>query len=556
MSYLRVTALDAGIEDSTAVILSEAGGPPALMIVTGSLSTGFRFPDAKICIISEEDIFGKRIKHRAPPAKKLASFLSELRDLSEGDGIVHSLHGIAIYRGLKRITVEAVENDFLILEYRDGDKLYLPVYRMDQVTKYHGASKDGSVSFTPDKLGGPGWTKRQKRAKKAVERIAAELLKLYAEREASIGYAFSPPDHLFREFEASFEYEPTGDQLRSIGEVIKDMERSRPMDRLLCGDVGYGKTEVAMRGAFKAVLDGKQVALLVPTTVLAQQHGITFAERFAPYPVSVEVLSRFRSKKEQDEVIKRLALGEVDILIGTHRLLGVDVVFKDLGLVIVDEEHRFGVKHKEKLKNLKKEVDLLTLTATPIPRTLQMSIADIRGLSIIATPPADRLAIKTVVAGFDEGLIKDAIEREVRRGGQVFFVHNRVESIGAIAEMLARVVPDVRVAVAHGQMRERELEVKMLDFMDHSIDVLLCTTIIESGLDIASANTIIINRADRFGLAELYQLARKGRKEQSQGLCLSALSDGTYNRGRAQAARRDHYAYRPRLRLYGSLSRP
>jgi transcription-repair coupling factor (superfamily II helicase) len=284
------------------------------------------------------------------------------------------------------------------------------------------------------------------------------------------------------------------------------------MDRLLCGDVGYGKTEVAMRAAFKAVLDNKQVAILVPTTVLAQQHGITFTERFAPYPVSVDVLSRFRSKKEQDDVVKRLALGKVDILIGTHRLLGQDVAFKDLGLVIVDEEHRFGVKHKERLRDIKKEVDVLTLTATPIPRTLQMSIADIRGLSIIATPPEDRLAIKTVVSVFDEGLIKDAIEREVRRGGQVFFVHNRVESIGAIAELLERIVPDVRVAVAHGQMRERELEGKMLGFMDHSYDVLLCTTIIESGLDIASANTIIINRADRFGLAELYQLrGRVGR---------------------------------------------
>ncbi len=504
--------LDAVIEDSSAIILNEPPGAPSFMILIGSLRTGFMMPEPGICVISEADIFGKRLKHRAPPERKLDSFLSELRDLREGDGIVHALHGIAIYRGLKRITVEGIENDFLILEYRGNDKLYLPVYRMDQITKYHGASRDGSTSFTPDKLGGPGWGKRTKRARKAVERIAAELLKLYAEREASSGYGFSPPDHIFREFEAGFEYEPTGDQSRSITEVIEDMERSRPMDRLLCGDVGYGKTEVAMRAAFKAVLDNKQVALLVPTTVLAQQHGMTFAERFAPYPVNVEVLSRFRSKKEQNEVVTRLALGEVDILIGTHRLLGADVAFKDLGLVIVDEEHRFGVKHKERLRDIKKEVDVLTLTATPIPRTLQMSIADIRGLSIIATPPEDRLAIKTVVTAFDEGLIKDAIEREVRRGGQVFFVHNRVESIGAIAELLERIVPDVRVAVAHGQMRERELEKKMLGFMDHSYDVLLCTTIIESGLDIASANTIIINRADRFGLAELYQLrGRVGR---------------------------------------------
>jgi transcription-repair coupling factor (superfamily II helicase) len=506
--------LDAQIIEGTSLIYDKSREElkgEGLTVAVGSLSSGFMLNSSAVTIISEEEIFGRRIKHRPPPARKLESFLAELRDLSEGDGIVHTLHGIAIYRGLKRIEVQGVENEFLILEYRDADKLYLPVYRMDQVTKYHAAGKEDG-SFTPDKLGGPGWGKRTKRVKKAVERIAAELLKLYAEREASIGFAFSPPDHLFGEFSDGFEYEETPDQMRSIIEVIKDMERSRPMDRLLCGDVGYGKTEVAMRAAFKCVLDNKQAAILVPTTVLAQQHGITFTERFAPYPVKVAVLSRFKSKKEQDEVVEALARGEVDILIGTHRLLGADVSFKDLGLVIVDEEHRFGVKHKERLRNIKKEVDVLTLTATPIPRTLQMSIADIRGLSIISTPPEDRLAVKTVVTGFDEGLIKDAIEREVRRGGQVFFVHNRVESIGAIAELLARIVPEVRVAVAHGQMRERELEKKMLDFMDHNSDVLLCTTIIESGLDIARANTIIINRADRFGLADLYQLrGRVGR---------------------------------------------
>ena len=514
--------LDAEIIEAATLIMEKAtpkekAGPdalpgPSITIAIGSLRTGFTMPAPGKSIISEEEIFGRRIKHRPPPQRKLQSFLAELRDLSVGDGIVHTLHGIAIYRGLKRIEVEGVENDFLILEYRDADKLYLPVYRMDQITKYHSVSKGGEGGFTPDKLGGPGWGKRKRKVKKAVERIAADLLKLYAAREASTGFAFSPPDHLFGEFEDGFEYEETADQMRSINEVMEDMERARPMDRLLCGDVGYGKTEVAMRAAFKAVLDNKQVALLVPTTVLAQQHGITFIERFAPYPVRVAVLSRFKSAKEQARVVDALARGEVDILIGTHRLLGADVRYKDLGLVIVDEEHRFGVKHKERLRDIKKEVDVLTLTATPIPRTLQMSIADIRGLSIISTPPEDRLAIKTVIADFDEGLIKDAIEREIRRNGQVFFVHNRVESIGAIGELLQRIVPKARVAIAHGQMRERELEKKMLDFMDHASDVLLCTTIIESGLDIASANTIIINRADRFGLADLYQLrGRVGR---------------------------------------------
>ncbi|MEE9542830.1 MAG: DEAD/DEAH box helicase, partial [Thermodesulfobacteriota bacterium] len=373
--------LEPRIIEGTEIIREEATkGPKSALfkIVTGSLSTGFNMPESGICVVSEEEIFGRRVKHRPPPARKLESFLAQLRDLSEGDGIVHTLHGIAIYRGLKRIEVEGIENDFLVLEYRDGDKLYLPVYKLDQVTKYHGVGTDGG-GITPDKLGGPGWGKRTKRVRKAVERIAAELLKLYAAREASPGFAFSPPDHLFKEFADGFEYEETADQMRSINEVLEDMVLARPMDRLLCGDVGYGKTEVAMRAAFKAVLDNKQAAILVPTTVLAQQHGITFSERFAPYPVRVAVLSRFKSPKEQREVIEAVARGEVDILIGTHRLLGVDVRFKDLGLVIVDEEHRFGVKHKERLRDIKKEVDVLTLTATPIPRTLQMSIADIRG---------------------------------------------------------------------------------------------------------------------------------------------------------------------------------
>ncbi|HXI10868.1 MAG TPA: transcription-repair coupling factor, partial [Thermodesulfobacteriota bacterium] len=341
---------------------------------------------------------------------------------------------------------------------------------------------------------------------------AGELLKLYAERQVAEGFAFSPPERLFHEFEAGFEYEETPDQARAISECISDMEEPRPMDRLVCGDVGYGKTEVALRAAFKAVLDKKQVAVLVPTTVLAQQHYRTFTTRLAPYPVAVEVLSRFKTPREQKDTVRRLSDGKVDIIIGTHRLLQKDIAFKDLGLIVIDEEHRFGVAHKERLKQLRKKVDVLTLTATPIPRTLHMSLASVRELSIINTPPEDRLAIKTSVIRFDEQVMAEAIERELNRGGQVFFVHNRIQSMGAMEEFLRRIVPSARVAVAHGQMQQGELEKKMLGFINKDYDILLSTAIIESGLDIPSANTIIINRADRFGLAELYQLrGRVGR---------------------------------------------
>lgn len=478
-------------------------------IVKGSLCSGFRLPGGGLAIVSEEDIFGKRHKRRTPAKGRLESFLARLEDLSVGEAIVHRVHGIAVYRGLKRMEVDSIENEFLVLEYKDSDKLYLPVEKMDTVTKYHGVE---GRAFDVDKLGGTGWAKKTGKARKAVEKIAAELLKLYAEREAREGFAFSGPSHLYDEFAAAFEYEETPDQARAIDDTLADMEGVRPMDRLVCGDVGYGKTEVAMRAAFKAVLDGKQVAVLVPTTILAQQHFMTFNERFAAYPCSIDLLSRFRSAKEQKETLRKLATGEVDIVIGTHRILGRDVAFKDLGLVIIDEEHRFGVKQKERLREIRKQVDLLTLTATPIPRTLQMSIADVRGLSIISTPPEDRRAIKTVITGFNEKILKDAIVREIKRGGQVFFVHNRISSIGAIAEFIERLVPEARCVVAHGQMGEHELEKKMLGFIEHDYDILLSTTIIESGLDIPSANTIIINRADRFGLAELYQLrGRVGR---------------------------------------------
>ncbi len=521
---LYITAHNRGQAERTKELFEDYGLSPSLTtgpeilktkaqgvsIAVGSLGSGFRMPSEALAIVTEEEIFGERVRRREPPSSKRAvPSLSDLGDLADGDYVVHRDHGIGIYRGLKRLTVEGVEKEFLLLEYRGGDKLYLPVQRLDLLGRYRGIE---GVEPEVDRLGGTGWERRKRRVKKAVGRIAGELLKLYAARLVTEGHAFSGPDRLFREFEASFEYTETPDQARAIEECLRDMEAPRPMDRLVCGDVGYGKTEVAMRAAFKAVLDSKQVAVLVPTTVLAEQHYRTFRERFAPYPVVVESLSRFRTRSEQKDILERTASGAVDILIGTHRLLQNDVRFRDLGLIVIDEEHRFGVTHKEKLKAMRKEVDVLTLTATPIPRTLQMSIAGIRDLSIISTPPEDRLSIKTSIIRFDDQSIKEAIERELKRKGQVFFVHNRVQSIGAVKEFLERIVPEARIAVAHGQMKERELEERMLGFVRGEYDILLCTTIIESGLDIPTANTIIINRADRFGLAELYQLrGRVGR---------------------------------------------
>ncbi|MGE0155516.1 MAG: transcription-repair coupling factor, partial [Geobacter sp.] len=403
----------------------------------------------------------------------------------------------------------AVEGDFLLLEYAGNDKLYLPIDRLGLVQRYVGG--EGAQPHAA-KLGGTGWEKTRSKARKAVEELAAELLEIYAKRQASQGFAFSPPDDLFREFEATFPWEETPDQLSAIMDVLADMQHSRPMDRLVCGDVGYGKTEVALRGAFKAVLDGKQVAVLVPTTILAQQHFETFSNRLKDHPVTVEMLSRFRTTAEQKAILERVKKGEIDIIIGTHRLLQKDVAFKDLGLLIVDEEQRFGVKDKDRLKQYRASVDIMTLTATPIPRTLHMSMMGIRDLSIIDTPPVDRQAIRTVVARDTDELVREAILRELQRDGQVFFVHNRVQSIGLVAERLRRLVPEARIAVAHGQMDEKELEKVMLSFMHGQTDLLLCTTIIESGLDIPRANTMIVDRADTYGLSQLYQLrGRIGR---------------------------------------------
>ncbi|HSQ23255.1 MAG TPA: transcription-repair coupling factor, partial [Pyrinomonadaceae bacterium] len=461
------------------------------------------------------------IKREKKRRARAAAFLSDFRDLKVNDFVVHIDHGIARFGGLvtldvgpgqsyeKLKPVEQPRGEFMLLYYADEAKLYVPVERLDLVQRY--SSAEGNQP-TLDRLGGLGWHKTKAKAKRAMRDMADELLRLYAERKLVQGHAFPTDAPWQREFEEGFEYTLTPDQETAIEDVKQDMQTPTPMDRLLCGDVGYGKTEVAMRAAFKAVMDGKQAAVLTPTTILAYQHFDTFRQRFAPFPVKIELLSRFRSSKEQKEVVKRVESGDVDVVIGTHRMLSKDVGFRDLGLVVVDEEQRFGVAHKERLKQLKKRVDVLTLSATPIPRTLNMSLSGLRDMSLIETPPSDRLAIQTQVVQSSDAVIKSAIELELARGGQVFFIHNRVESIETIAALVKRLVPQARIAVAHGQMNEKEMESIMLDFIAYKHDVLVATTIIENGIDIPRANTIIINRADNYGLSQLYQLrGRVGR---------------------------------------------
>ncbi len=481
-------------------------------LLIGDLSRGFVFPQAGLMLITESELFGDKRPRKRSAVPRKDHALAAFSELTADDYVVHMDHGIGIYRGLMKLTLGEEEHDFLLIEYQGGDKLYLPVYRLNLVHKYVGSGEDGP---RVDKLGGTSWEKAKQRVKHSLRELAEDLVKLYAARTVVKGHAFAAPDEFFREFEASFEYEETPDQMKAIEDVQADMDREKPMDRLVCGDVGFGKTEVALRSAFRAMMDGKQVAVLVPTTVLAQQHFRTFSRRFTPYPFRVEMLSRFRSRAEQKQILEDLAKGKVDLVIGTHRLLQRDVSFKDLGLLVIDEEHRFGVRHKEKLKHMRSNVDVLTLTATPIPRTLQMSLGGIRDLSVIETPPEDRLAIRTYVTEFDEEVIRDAIRRELRRGGQIFFVHNRVQSIPAMEKLLRRLVPEARLAIAHGQMAERDLERVMLAFVRKEVDLLLTTTIIESGLDFPSANTIIINRADKLGLAQMYQLrGRVGRSKE------------------------------------------
>jgi len=481
-------------------------------VCLGSISSGFVWPEESLAIITEDEIFGAKHHRKKPLTGKTVSKLLAFEDLKKGDLVVHDEHGIGQYEGLVKLKLNGSTNDFLLIVYRDDDKLYLPVERMNMVNKYMGV--DGIDPFL-DKMGGKSWDRVKERVKKSAEKIAGELLELYALRKIGEGFAYGKPDSYFMDFEAGFEYEETPDQLRAIEDVLSDMENKVPMDRLVCGDVGYGKTEVALRASFLAVNCGKQVAVLVPTTVLAEQHFSIFTGRFERQPVEIACLSRFRPAKSQKAIIAGLASGKIDIVIGTHRLLQKDVVFKDLGLVVLDEEQRFGVKHKEKLKNLRNTVDVLALTATPIPRTLHMSLMGIRDISIISTPPEHRQSIITYVSEFDEAIVAEAIRKELGRKGQIFFVHNNIYTIEAIARKLQELVPEVKTGIAHGRLNEEELEGVMYKFMKREIDMLVCTTIIESGIDIPSANTILINRADKFGLAQIYQLrGRVGRADE------------------------------------------
>jgi transcription-repair coupling factor (superfamily II helicase) len=481
----------------------------AVLVARGRLSRGFRLSDARLTLYGEGDVFDEDRQRRDRRRAASGTFLSDFRDLKAGDLVVHVDHGIGMFAGLKTLSVGAEQQEFMELRYAGDAKLFVPVERLDLVQKYSGAA-----AVALDRLGGTTWEKTKSRVKKAMRDMADELLKLYAARRAVTGHAFSADTHWQEEFEAAFEYDLTADQQNAIADIKRDLESAMPMDRLLCGDVGYGKTEVAMRAAFKAVMDGKQVAVLAPTTVLAFQHLRTLTQRFAEFPVRIDMISRFRSKQEQKATVEAAANGRLDVLVGTHRLLSQDVRFHDLGLLVVDEEQRFGVRHKERLKQMRKKVDVLTLTATPIPRTLNMSLVGIRDLSVIETPPRDRLAIQTHVVRFDQRVIATAIRNELERGGQVYFVHNRVESIHSMGNLLQRLVPEARIGVGHGQMSEDALERVMVEFVARKHDVLLATTIIENGLDIPNANTIIINRADRYGLSQLYQLrGRVGRSD-------------------------------------------
>jgi transcription-repair coupling factor (superfamily II helicase) len=489
-----------------------AGDLRTPILVRSQLANGVSLPDANLVVFGANDFSDEAdvAARPAPKKSKTAAFVSDFRDLAVGDYVVHVEHGIARYMGLKEIAQDGINIEFMILEFAEQARLYVPLTRLDLIQKYR--SSEAGTAPVLNRLGSQQWAKTKARVKKAMQDMADELLKLYAQRKAAQGVSFSPDNEFQHEFEDAFDYNETDDQLSAINDIKRDMESHMPMDRLLCGDVGYGKTEVAMRAAFKAVQDGKQVAVLTPTTVLSFQHFETFKKRFKLFPITVEMISRFRTPKEQKLILEKVELGQVDILIGTHRLLSKDIRFHDLGLLVVDEEQRFGVRHKERLKQMRQSIDVLAMSATPIPRTLHMSLVGLRDMSVIETPPKDRMAIQTVVAKFDEKLIRSAVEVELERGGQVYFVHNRVETIYEIAAKIQELVPAARITVGHGQMGEAELEKVMLSFMHHEHDVLVATTIIENGLDIPLANTIIINRADRHGLSELYQLrGRVGR---------------------------------------------
>ena len=494
-----------------------------VLLMTGELHEGFQAPGAGLFMVTDREIFGRYKRRHIYRKAFRGRAIANPAEIQRGDYVVHMQHGIGVFERIRRQEVDGRMAEFIELTYQDGDKLLVPVEKLHLVQKY--ASADGKVP-TLDKLGSKKWQSRCKKTMEAVRKMAGELLELYARRAAAEGFAYGPDNAWQQEFEASFIYQETPDQLKAIQEVKKDMASPRPMDRLVCGDVGYGKTEVAIRAAFKALTEGRQVAVLAPTTLLVQQHFSTFTERFADYPFKVDVLSRFRSPKEQKDSLKRLEEGEVGLIVGTHRLLSRDVKFKDLGLLIVDEEQRFGVAQKEKIKSLRSSVDILTLTATPIPRTLYMSLSGLRDLSIINTPPTGRHPIKTRTIHWDNEVIEEAILRELNRGGQVFFIHNRIESIQEVSKRLKEIVPRARLVVAHGQMEEEELEKIMIDFISGKFDILISTTIIENGIDIPNVNTIIINRADTFGLAQLYQLRGRVGRDVRQAYAYLILPPG------------------------------
>ncbi len=487
-------------------------GTHRVAVTIAPLENGVVLPDANLAIISEQQLFGERVRQRSRrrrTERDPETIIRQLNDLEAGSPVVHEEYGVGRYLGLTTLEAGGIVGEFLELRYADGDKLYVPVHALDLISRYTGTSAENAPLH---RLGSDQWAKARKRAIGKIRDVAAELLDVYARRAARPGHSFSWPEGDYRAFESDFPFDPTEDQARTIDEVLDDLASNQPMDRIVCGDVGFGKTEVALRASFAAVHGGKQVAILVPTTLLAQQHGQNFRDRFAEWPVRVEVLSRFQSPKAAREIIEGLRSGNVDVVIGTHRLLQHTRDIKDVGLVIIDEEHRFGVRHKEAIKSLRSEVDVLTLTATPIPRTLNMALGGLRDMSLITTPPAERLAVKTFVTQWNDVLIREACLREIKRGGQVYFIHNRIEDIDRTGEKLASLVPEASIRIGHGRMPERELEQVMLDFYHRRFNILLCTTIVESGIDVPTANTIVINRADRFGLAQLHQLrGRVGR---------------------------------------------
>lgn len=512
------TLKDRGIESIYSDVLNDLQNGQ-VAITFGNQLKGFEYPDLRLCVISDKEVFGESKRKINKTPKKGVGKIKSFTELKPGDYVVHTNHGIGVFKGVRQLELDGHKKDYLELSYASGDKLYVPVDQLDLVQKYIGTEgKEPKVS----KLGGNEWAKAKSKVKKSIADIAEDLMKLYAARATLRGHKFNKDTVWQKQFEEEFPYEETPDQLSAIEEIKKDMESYKPMDRLLCGDVGYGKTEVAIRAAFKAVMDGKQVALLVPTTILAEQHYNNMMQRFSDFPVKIDMISRFRTSAQQKVTLKALKEGNVDILIGTHRILQKDLQFKDLGLLIIDEEQRFGVTHKEKIKEFKKNVDVLTLTATPIPRTLHMSLVGVRDISVIETPPEERYPIQTYVVEFNDQLIRDAIMRELNRGGQIYFVYNRVESIKDMASYLSKLVPESRIAIAHGQMTERELETVVVDFMKHNYDILLCTTIIETGMDIPNVNTIIICDADKMGLSQLYQL--RGRVGRSNRIAYAYLT--------------------------------